>query len=325
MRKLFFALAATWLIIAWLLFFKWFLAPIALGLFIASILLYLSKSYKISKSFILVMYTLLLGSIWLGVWWGWSEVRTSVEEVVRTTQVSLEFISEVIQRRTAIPIQFDSQSVLSQVNSLTASISFGAIWSSLGWFVLDLILVVVYSYLFVVYERRIVKTLCVLSDNASRRREIGIKKNSQYIGSLFKIAGILALLYALVLWWVGSQYVILIAVAAALCTLVPTVGTAIWILWATIATYALTQSVTNALVVFLVFEAIQLLEEYLILPAVAWKKLEMNPLATIILIVLGGVIRGIIWIFLALPVASIIQSLLQEKKENHRFLALTQR
>ena len=308
-----------------LLFFRWFLIPLTLWMFIASLLLYTWRKLHTKKGIILLWYTGVLIAVGSWLWRWWSELLESFGQVVSSTQWSLQQIVQSIQNRTAIPFEISDWSLIEQTRRFVSWVSFTSLWSSVWGLVLDIVLVIVYSYLFVLYEDTIIKTLKRFSHRAEDYWKLWIKKNAQYIGSLLVIVCVLTVLYSIILLMLWVPFAIMIAILAALGTLIPTVWTALGIIWASIATYALTQSVTTALIVLVLFEIVQIVEEYAILPAIAWKKLAINPMATIILIVLWWVLRWIAWVFLALPIASIIQSILKSIHKNHRFIAFSEK
>lgn len=307
-----------------LLFFKWFLIPIALGLFLAAILLYLKKLFHIKKLLLLTWWFLFLGVVGVWIWEWWSQLMESIWELVTSVNTVFTSITSVIESRRGISIQaWDMQTIYERIQWIASALP---LWSFSIWFMgllIDGLLILVYSFLFVLYDKKIVSALSVFSPHASTYWKVGIKKSAQYIGSLLTISLILSALYSLILLTLWVQYALLIAIVAWFCTLVPTVWTVIGIIWATIAAYAVTGSTTTALIVFISFECIQLLEEYTILPAIAWKKLDINPLATILWVVFGGIIWWVAWIFLILPVVSILQEIIADSNQNHRFLKFT--
>lgn len=312
-------------VLAGLLFFKWFLIPIALGLFLAAILLYIKKTFHVSKWKLLIGRWILLLLVMRCIRLGWSQIVESVGELSSSIREAIQTIATWLESRLGVSLKWaDAQSVFDQIQWIASSLP---LWSFSLWFmsmVIDGILVIVYSFLFVIYEKKILNALSSFSSHASKYWELWIKKSAQYIWSLLMISMILWVIYFIVLSILWVNYSVLIAIAAALCTLVPTVWTAVWILGASIASYAVTGSTTIALIVFVGFEIVQLLEEYTILPAIAWKKLEINPLATIMSVVLWWILWWVAWIFLILPIVSIVQEIIQDKNPNHRFIKFTQ-
>lgn len=311
--------------LAGLFFFKWFLIPIGLWLFLAAILLYLKKIFKLQKWKILVLRWLILTLLmrWIRLWW--SQIIESLSELWSSIGEAIQTITRWVESRLWVSLKSaDAQAIFNQIQWLASTIPY---WSFSVWFasiILDCILVVVYSFLFVLYEKKILNTLNTFFEDSSKYWNLSIKKSAQYIGSMGLIAMVLWVMYSIILSILWVDYAILIAISAAICTLVPTVGTAVGILGATIATYAVTWSPTATVLVFVSFEIVQLLEEYTILPAIAWRKLKINPLATILGIVFGWMIWWVAWIFLILPIVSIIQEIVRDKNSNHRFIEFTQ-
>lgn len=317
-------LGIAW-ILAGLLFFKGFLIPVALGLFIAAILLYIKKLLHLKKRMILVSWMGILILVWWGLRLWWSQLIESIGELSSSIQAAISSITTGAESRRWISLQWtDAQSVFNQIQWIASSLPLWSFWLWFMGILIDALLVVVYSFLFVVYEKKVVSALSTFSSQAAKYWKLWIKKSAQYIWSLLTISLVLWILYSVILLVLWVEFALLIAVAAALCTLVPTVWTAIWVVWASIATYAVTWSLTTTLIVLACFGCVQVLEEYTILPAIAGKKLDINPLATILSIVLGGILRWVAWVFLILPVVSILQEIIEDKNSDHWFIKFTQ-
>jgi predicted PurR-regulated permease PerM len=99
--------------------------------------------------------------------------------------------------------------------------------------------------------------------------------------------------------------------SAAILALIAAIGDAIPQIGVTLATIpavllALTQSVETALIVLFAYFAYQQIENYVTSPRVFSRTLQLRPLVTLLAVVIGGKLLGIVGLLLALPVAAAV-------------------
>jgi predicted PurR-regulated permease PerM len=102
--------------------------------------------------------------------------------------------------------------------------------------------------------------------------------------------------------------------SAAVLALIAAIGDAIPRVGVTLATIpavllALTQSVQTALIVLVAFAIYQMIENYVTSPRIFSQTLQLRPLVTLIAILIGGKLLGIVGVLLALPVAAAIPAI----------------
>jgi predicted PurR-regulated permease PerM len=109
----------------------------------------------------------------------------------------------------------------------------------------------------------------------------------------------------------GVPYALLLSLFVGLLDLVPLVGSTIagaLVTVITLATVSLTAAVIN--IVFTV--AYRLVEDYLINPRILKRTVDVRPVVTIVAVLLGGTLFGIIGALIAVPVAAAVQLMLTE-------------
>jgi predicted PurR-regulated permease PerM len=79
---------------------------------------------------------------------------------------------------------------------------------------------------------------------------------------------------------------------------------------------ALTQSVQTALIVVIAYSAYQLVENYITSPRVFSTTLQLRPLVTLVAILIGGKLLGLVGVLLALPVAAAIPAIIEIWRED---------
>jgi predicted PurR-regulated permease PerM len=136
----------------------------------------------------------------------------------------------------------------------------------------------------------------------------------RYIGGVFTVVLILTILNSFGLWIVGVKYAILFGIISALFNFIPYFGT--WIGASIPFMFALLTGDTPGLAfgVILLFIIIQFLENNVLTPNITGNYVNLNPLFTIIIIIIGGMVWGIIGMFVVVPVAAMLKIILEHSR-----------
>lgn len=198
-------------------------------------------------------------------------------------------------------------------NSMGSSVNYlgSTIQSMLVNFAL-LALVPVYTYLLLIYRTRIVELIKLLFPVNERSKIMEVLRLA--IDTYFKFVKGMIVVYASVgtlnsigLWMMGIPNAFLFGYLTAVMTFIPYVG----IIVASILpiTYAWTTYgiIWYPLGVIALFAFVQYLEANIIFPWAVGKKLDLNTLATLIVIVIGGIIWGASGMILFVPFAAILK------------------
>jgi len=108
----------------------------------------------------------------------------------------------------------------------------------------------------------------------------------------------------------GIPYPLLLGVAVAILDLVPVIGSTVGGVIVTLA--ALTVSLPVAIATLIFYIAYRLGEDYLIVPKIIGRTVEVPAIVSLIAVVIGGVLLGIVGALVAIPVAAAISLLLRE-------------
>src|SRR6185369_8161191 len=139
--------------------------------------------------------------------------------------------------------------------------------------------------------------------------EMSNKVGRYVLGNLLTslIAGVASLVWLLA--W-GVPYPFVLALMVAVLDLIPIVGSTVAGIAA--ALVALTVSLPVALATVGFFVAYRVLEDYLIVPRVIGRAVEVPATATIVAVLIGGTALGVIGALVAIPAAAAIELLLRE-------------
>ncbi len=121
------------------------------------------------------------------------------------------------------------------------------------------------------------------------------------------IAGTATFLWLLV---TGVPYALSLAVLVALLDLVPVVGAVIGGVLTTLVALTVSWPVALATVGF--FVVYKLLEDYLLMPKIMGRTVEVPAVLTVVAVLIGGALLGVVGAVVAIPVAAAVQLVVQE-------------
>ena len=148
------------------------------------------------------------------------------------------------------------------------------------------------------------------------------KKMQRKLGSWLRAQLVLSLIVGVFtyvgLTILGVEYALVLALIAAVLELVPYVGPVLSAVPALFLAFTQTGSWTLPLAVLALFVVIQQLENDLLVPRVMQKAVGLNPVVSIMAILIGARIAGIIGALLAIPVATVIYVFTEQMKSERK-------
>jgi predicted PurR-regulated permease PerM len=198
---------------------------------------------------------------------------------------------------------------------------FGALSAIFGG-VTQLLLVIVFSFYFAVYERGIVDFLRIITPRQHEayvvnlwdrtKRKIGLWMQGQLLLGL--LVGVLSFLGLTIL---GVQYALVLSILAAVFELIPLFGPLLSAVPAVAIAYA-AGGIPLALAVVVLFIVIQQFENHLIYPLVVTKVVGVPPVLVILALVVGLKLAGFFGVLLAVPAAALLQEIFSDiDKQRH--------
>ena len=202
-------------------------------------------------------------------------------------------------------------------DGLTSTVTSGALGAGKAVLsTLSSIFIVLVLTVYFLASLKSIKRFFVRLAPASRRPRVGLlldeilsRVGGFVLGNIFTslIAGV-----ATVIWLeiFDVPYAVLLGLAVALLDLIPIIGSSIGAVIVTLVTLSVSIPVAIATVGFYI--AFRLLEDYLLVPRVMSKAVDVSPIVTVLATLIGGEILGIVGALVAIPLAAAIQLLLQE-------------
>ncbi|MGW0176360.1 AI-2E family transporter [Rhodococcus sp. NPDC003322] len=108
----------------------------------------------------------------------------------------------------------------------------------------------------------------------------------------------------------GVPYALLLAVLVGVLDLIPIVGSTLAGIVVALVALSVSLSVAIATVVF--FLVLRLLEDYLLVPKIIGRSVRVPPLVTVVAVLVGGALLGMLGALLAIPVAAAVLLIVQE-------------
>lgn len=305
------------LFIAGLVYARPFLVPLTFAVIVAMLFLPLC-SWLESKGFprviaILMCIIILLGSIsgviWL-LYWQISGLAENAGKIQENLMNRLEQARRFISNSFGISKERQKELIKDGQSPGTISHTVSSLVSGLGVLLTDFILFLVYLFLLLYYRVFLKRFILMWVPQKDRERTSDIIKNcrhvaQQYLGGLTIMIACLWVMYSIGFSLVGVKSPIFFAILCGLLEIVPFVGNLTGNLITMLMVIAQGGNFSMILGILLTYGIIQFLQTYLLEPLVVGAEVNINPLITIIGLVLGEMVWGIPGMVLAIPVMGI--------------------
>tara|TARA_R110002020_G_scaffold305892_3_gene521821 strand:- start:123 stop:1337 length:1215 start_codon:yes stop_codon:yes gene_type:complete len=191
-----------------------------------------------------------------------------------------------------------------------ASQEIGTIVMNFFSFLSSAVLTMVYLFFLLLYRNKVKLSILKFFSSENRVEAEEVMKHSielalNFIVGRFILIVFLAIIYSVGLSISGIENAILISVIAAILSLVPFIGNIIGYGLSIVMAVFAGAELGGIIGVSITFGLAQFVESYILEPYVVGSKVEVNPLVTIVVVILGGSIWGIAGMILSIPIAGI--------------------
>lgn len=187
-----------------------------------------------------------------------------------------------------------------------------------GWlmgffgFLANSLLVIIYLFFFTLYREKIKLSILKFfqEDDQEKVKEVlsnTVNLAQSFLGGRLLLVLFLGIIYSIGLSISGIDNAILVSILAAILTLIPYVGNIVGFALAMFMAVVSGGSFGMYIGVFLTFSITQFTESYILQPYIIGDKVNINPIATILVVVIGGVIWGVAGMILAIPLTGIFK------------------
>lgn len=270
-------------------------------------------SRTLSALIAVILLLLGIGTIVFLLTWQLNDLTTNIEgmkqRVISLFQNLKEWINESfdISSKQQEEIIKEQGSGSEGAGSMLASFAAGMLGA-----MVNMVLIIVYIYLFLYYRSRIKKFILKLvpfnqEPKAKKVLQQSTRVSQQYLSGLALMILALWIMYGIGFTLVGVENALFFAILCGILEIVPFVGnitgTSITVL-AVIAQGGQTDQIIGVVVVYLI---VQFLQTYILEPLIVGEQVNINPLFTIMVLVLGELIWGIAGMVLAIPLLGIVK------------------
>jgi len=219
----------------------------------------------------------------------------------------------------------DQQLLIDFVQSNSGNIS-GFVFSSLGS-LSSIILLPVFVFFFLIYRDHL--TFFILNLFETKNEKL-IKKHiielrqiiQNYVIGMFKVMAILAVLNTLVLYGLKIEHAVFFGLFAALLNIIPYLGPFLGAILPMIFAFLTKDSLIYPFLVLGAFTLIQTLESNFLTPKIVGSNVNLNPFITLIGLLLGAAIWGIIGMILIIPTLAVLRKIFELNKSTRPYAIL---
>lgn len=303
---------------------KTFLIPIAIAIFLAMLLFpivqklerYHFKRQSAALVSILVLL-LILGALSALVYYQVTILEADLPRLEKKIEEKTNRLQGLFYQTTDIT-QTEQDEIVEEQKGDIAKALFKGVRDFIlqGLFVLLFVFIVLtYTFFLMVYQQRIQNFFVRLSIFGSERAsKVMFERISRiihdYLMGVLTVISILAVVYALGFWAIGIEHAILFAMITALLRIIPYFGSFLGIALPVLFAFLVKDSLLYPALVLLFFMVTQVVEANLLTPYITGSKVKLNPLATIMIILLGNLLWGVPGMILFVPMFASLKVIL---------------
>lgn len=241
-----------------------------------------------------------------------AQLAGTFTEGIPQMQEQLKQNLESLQSTLGEALQISKAQQKEIINNIQTSGSyFGGFFTATANTVVAIGLIPVYTFLLLLYRSKFQKFILGITRPGHRQAMENIinqaaKVVPKYMKGLFIVCFILIGLNSLGFYLIGIKYALLLGILAAVCNLIPYLGTVIGYLLVTVFVLAI-QTPSLALGVVIQFFIIQFIENNILTPNITGSYVRINPLVTIFSLIAGSMIWGLAGMFMIIPYLAMLK------------------
>jgi predicted PurR-regulated permease PerM len=307
------------LVVVVLVYAKPFLVPLVFAGLFSMLLLPLSRRFEnmglprgVAILFCVLIFVIIIGIVIYLLIWQVTDISKNASQIEQNLYLKLEDIKDYIATRFGLSRQRQAEIIQQQQQSSGGKVTniLSAFLSSLGSFLTNVILVVVYIFLLLYFRLHLKRFVLVQVQPANKKNAETIMQEGKAVAQKY-ITGIaymivcLWIMYGIGFSIVGVEHAIFFAILCGLLEIVPFIGNLTGSTITALSVIMQGGSTPMLVGVIVTYAIVQFLQTYILEPLVVGKGVSLNPLFTIAGIVAGNLIWGIPGMILAIPVLGI--------------------
>ncbi|MCC6371758.1 MAG: AI-2E family transporter [Bacteroidia bacterium] len=300
-----------------LFYAKEFLIPLTIGGVMATLFLPFCKwlEAKAIPRFVAVLLCVLIllsgiAAIFALLGWQISELSNDLNLIKEKAIHTLENVQLFIFDKLGVSVIKQSQIIKSEQPSVSHVMQL--IGGSVAFVITNFILTLAYVFLFLYYHSHLLEFVVRLSDPL-KRDEVKVmlsrvtKVSQQYLLGLSKMIACLWIMYGIGFSVLGVKNALFFAFLCGLLEIVPFIGNITGTLLTLLMAAVQGASTPLLLGIAGTYGVVQFIQGWVLEPLILGPQVKINPLFTILALVLGQLVWGIAGMFLAIPIIAMIK------------------
>jgi len=305
---------------------KLFLIPVAIAIFFAMLLYPVAQKlqqYGLKKPMAALVSILILlavlGLLSAVVYYKMNDLQADLPEIEVKVKEKTERLQWLLTQTTDIS-EYEQEAILEQKKPDIFKAVVKAVRNFLVqslYLLLAVFIVLTYTFFLLVYRHRIQNFFIKVNwfHNHEESRVVLYRITRivhDYLKGTFMVISIMAVIYALGFGAIGLEHALLFALITALLRIVPYFGSFLGIAFPIAFAFLTKESMWYPVLVLLFFMVTQLLEANLLTPYITGSRVKLNPLITIMAILLGNLLWGVAGMILFVPLFGILKVIFDE-------------
>lgn len=300
---------------------KIIIMPLLMSFFISIMLLPLFRFFRklrLSEGLAIFLPILLVFIVMaLIVWLFYNQMRfllydyQTIQQNLTTHLNALSlWISRVLGFSPKEQVEFINQQSNKLLN-YAASIFSGAAGSATGTLIF-LGLLPIYTFLLMMYRGILMKFILMCFETKEHENIQVVTGQIENMSKRYLLGLLIQLCYITLLLWgilavFGIKHALLIGIIFAFLNLIPYLGALIGNILGVLITLASSESIVDILFVLGAIAAVQFLDNNILMPRIVGSQVKLNPLISLIGIIIAGAMTGVSGMFLALPIMAVLK------------------
>lgn len=305
------------LVFAGLYYAKEFLMPISIGAVIATLFLPFCRwmeSKKIPRSLaaLICLSMILVIIVLIGYIIGW-QISSFASDFALIKQKAIEKVDLIqlyIFDHLGIAMEKQSQILKTEQPSVTSIMQL--VIGSVKYIFINCILVLAYIFLLLYYRKHIKQFMLKLTPSNERAEMDQIIYSTthvtqQYLLGLAKMIALLWVMYSIGFGIIGVQNFIFFAILCGILEIVPFIGNITGTIFTVLIAAINGAGLPLLAGIVVVYGIVQFIQGWLLEPLILGPQVKINPLFTIIALILGEILWGIPGVILAIPITAMFK------------------
>jgi predicted PurR-regulated permease PerM len=188
----------------------------------------------------------------------------------------------------------------------------------------DLALVIIFTFFFLLLRDHF-KTFILKVTKEGRREKVKMvisrcgKITGKYLSGVFIVVCILSTINSIGLLIIGLDYAVFFGIMVGMCNMIPYVGVPISAILPVTMAILTKDSYVSAIGVCSVFAIGQFIDNNFLTPNIVGDKVNLNPISTIVVLLIGASLWGIAGMVIFIPLLGVIKIILDNSEDLHPY------